>query len=90
MGIKTKRNENNWPTIEFLLCLYNVFKYKIEMLPFNLNTFDNSSWFLGLLGIVRGVTAMCGPPLGGLIFEKFEVKIFIETLIFNDIAIKRT
>ena len=30
-------------------------------------------YFLGLLGIVRGVTAMCGPPLGGLIFEKFEV-----------------
>ena len=45
--------------------------------------------FLGLLGIVRGVTAMCGPPLGGLIFEKFEVKIFIETLIFNDIAISK-
>ena len=30
-------------------------------------------YFIGLLGIVRGVTAMCGPPLGGLIFEKFEV-----------------
>ena len=45
--------------------------------------------FLGLLGIVRGVTAMCGPPLGGLIFEKFEVKIFIETLVFNDIAISK-
>ena len=45
MGIKTKRNENNWPTIEFLFCLYNVFKYKIEILPFHLNTFDNSSWF---------------------------------------------
>ena len=59
------------------------------MLPFHLNTFDNSSWFLGLLGIVRGVTAMCGPPLGGLIFEKFEVKIFIDTLVFNDIAINR-
>ena len=35
----------------------------------------NSLVFLGLLGIVRGVTAMCGPPLGGLIFEKFEVSI---------------
>ena len=32
---------------------------------------------------------MCGPPLGGLIFEKFEVKIFIETLVFNDIAISK-
>ena len=45
MGMKTKRIENNCPTIEFLFCLYNAFKYKIEMLSFHSNTINHSYLF---------------------------------------------